>query len=213
MMATTKPMDFLVTIRSRTDMPEPTSTPTTTATASDEAAKGSKPKATMPQSQSIAEQVATREVPPITFLYGTQTGTAQDYASSLAAQARSFGFKEVTLAEMDKWKVLDTGKYEPRKSGPQELVVVCTATYNGQPPDTAERFNKFITEKTKDDKNGDLLKSMNFAVFGVGNKNWRTYQAFPRKVNESLETLGADRFFQCGEGNADQDMDADFNEW
>ncbi|KAJ8661380.1 hypothetical protein O0I10_002646 [Lichtheimia ornata] len=212
MMATTKPMDFLVTIRSRTDMPQPTTTPTATTATSDEAAT-SKPKATMPQSQSIAEQVATREVPPITFLYGTQTGTAQDYASSLAAQARSFGFKEVTLAEMDKWKVLDTGKYEPRKSGPQELVVVCTATYNGQPPDTAERFNKFITEKTKDEKNGDLLKSMNFAVFGVGNKNWRTYQAFPRKVNESLETLGADRFFQCGEGNADQDMDADFNEW
>lgn len=210
MMATTKPHDFFVNIQPRTDFPEPRSTPTTTATTTSEAAK---PKATMPQSQSIAEQVASRPVPPITFLYGTQTGTAQDYASSLAAQARSFGFKQVTLSEMDKWKLLDTGKYEPRESGPQELVVICTATYNGQPPDTAERFNKFITEKTKDEKNSNLLKSLQFAVFGVGNKNWRTYQAFPRKVNESLETLGADRFFQCGEGNADQDMDADFNEW
>ena len=208
MMATTKPKDFFVTIHPRTDMPEPRSTPTTTS----EDAK-SKPKATIPQSKSIAEQVATCEIPPITFLYGTQTGTSQDYASSLAAQARSFGFKQVTISEMDKWKVLDTGKYEPRKSGPQELVVICTATYNGQPPDTAERFNKFITEKVKDENNAHLLKSMQFAVFGVGNKNWRTYQAFPRKVNESLETLGADRFFQCGEGNADQDMDADFNEW
>lgn len=214
MMATTKPTDFFVNIQPRTDMPEPNATPIPPKAAeSDEA---DKPKATIPHFESIAEQVAARpaaELPPVTFLYGTQTGTAQDYASVLASQARSFGFKQVTLSEMDKWNVLDTGKYQPKESGPQELVVICTATYNGQPPDSAERFANFITEKLKEEGHEKLLKSLQFAVFGVGNKNWRTYQAFPRKVNEALEQLGAERFFGCGEGNADKDMDADFNEW
>ncbi|KAI7883714.1 cytochrome P450 [Lichtheimia hyalospora FSU 10163] len=214
MMATTKPTDFFVNIQPRTDFPEPNATPIPTKTAQDDEAD--KPKATIPHFESIAEQMAARpaaELPPVTFLYGTQTGTAQDYASVLASQARSFGFKQVTLCEMDKWNVLDAGKYQPKESGPQELVVICTATYNGQPPDSAERFSNFITEKLKEEGHENLLKSLQFAVFGVGNKNWRTYQVFPRKVNETLEQFGAERFFGCGEGNADKDMDADFNEW
>lgn len=212
-------MDFLVNIQPRTDMPAPRS-PSTAAAAdheltSDTTTTKNKPKATIPESKVVAEQMASRsaaELPPITFLFGTQTGTAQDYASQLATQARSFGFKDVKLQPMDQWRVLDTDRYEPPQA--KELVVICTATYNGQPPDSAERFDKFLNEKTRDlEKNGDLLKSLRYAVFGVGNKNWRTYQVFPQKVNDTLERLGAERFFDCGQGNADKDMDADFNEW
>lgn len=219
--ATTKPVDFLVNIQPRTDMPAPRSPSTAAAAADNESTLKSdtttkdKPKATIPEYKAVAEQIASRsaaELPPITFLYGTQTGTAQDYASQLATQARSFGFKDVKLQPMDQWRVLDTGKYEPSQA--QELVVICTATYNGQPPDSAERFDKFLNDKTRDlENNGDLLKSLRYAVFGVGNKNWRTYQVFPQKVNDTLERLGAERFFDCGQGNADKDMDADFNEW
>lgn len=63
------------------------------------------------------------------------------------------------------------------------------------------------------DGNEYLLKGLQYAVFGVGNKNWRTYQAFPRKMNEGLDQLDAERFFSCGEGNEDKDIDAEFNEW
>lgn len=222
--ATTKPVDFFVNIRPRTDMPAPRS-PSTAAAADNEkstfksSSDTTTKKAIIPESKAVAEQMASRsaaDLPPITFLFGTQTGTAQDYASQLATQARSFGFKDVKLQPMDQWRVLDAGKYEPPQgsSGAQELVVICTATYNGQPPDSAERFDKFLNEKTRDlESNGDLLKSLRFAVFGVGNKNWRTYQVFPQKVNDTLERLGAERFFDCGQGNADKDMDADFNEW
>lgn len=71
------------------------------------------------------------ELPPVTFLFGTQTGTSQDYASQLAKQAKGFGFKNVTLCQMDRWKALKEGKYDgPNdKLGLRELVVVCTATY------------------------------------------------------------------------------------
>lgn len=72
-----------------------------------------------------------RPLPPITFLYGTQTATSQDYADQLAKQAANFGFSDITVCTMDKWKVLKEGKYKGSKDkhGDEELLVICTATY------------------------------------------------------------------------------------
>lgn len=72
-----------------------------------------------------------RPLPPITFLYGTQTATSQDYADQLAKQAANFGFSDITVCTMDKWKVLKEGKYNgPKdKHSDGELLVICTATY------------------------------------------------------------------------------------
>jgi cytochrome P450/NADPH-cytochrome P450 reductase len=214
-MPTTKPHDFFVNICPRTDFPN----------ASDAAIESleikkkeaATKKATAPAMPTAVGTTPEHvDLPPITLLYGTQTGTAQDYASQLSNQARAFGFKNVTLCEMDKWKVLETGKFESTdtsKRSDKELVVVCTATYNGAPPDSADNFNKFIDTKSKESGNENLLKGLSFSVFGLGNKNWRTYQQFPIKVNTLLEELGAERFFTAGEGDADKDMDAAFNEW
>ncbi|KAI9355273.1 cytochrome P450 [Pilaira anomala] len=210
--ATTKPVDLNMTIHPRENFPEPS----VEATAAKKAESTTKapPKRSMP----VVSSSATPDVklPPITFLYGTQTGTAQDYANQLANQAKSFGFKNVTLCEMDKWKVIQEGKFtteDKSKRLDKELVVICTATYNGQPPDSAEKFDKFLDDKSKEEGHEKLLNGISFSVFGLGNKNWRTYQFFPIKVTEMLEELGADRFFAGGVGDADKDMDAVFNEW
>ncbi|KAI8142033.1 cytochrome P450 [Fennellomyces sp. T-0311] len=210
---TTKPNDFFVRILPRTDFPQPTTEPTSATKAP--ASSASKADVPSPDGmvQHIVSQTTNVELPSVTFLFGTQTGTAQDYASQLASQARAFGFEQVKLCEMDQWDVLKTGKYESKKTGPQDLVVIVTATYNGLPPDSAERFDKFITTKVNETGHEKLLHKLKYAVFGVGNKNWRTYQAFPRKVSNSFEEFGAEQLFLSGEGNADKDIDADFNEW
>ncbi|CAO3627588.1 unnamed protein product [Cunninghamella blakesleeana] len=210
--STTKPHNLFMNIYPRTNFPEPNeSIPlSSVSAAADSNAPG---KRTLPQ---LAHENAAKDVelPPITFLFGTQTGTSQDYANQLSQQAKGFGFTNVKMIEMDKWELLDTGKYEGEKSGKQrELVVLVTATYNGCPPDSAERFDKFIDSKITEEGRGSIYKGLLFTVFGVGNKNWRTYQKFPRKVDESLEELGAERFFARGEGNADKDIDAEFNDW
>ncbi|KAI8149551.1 cytochrome P450 [Fennellomyces sp. T-0311] len=211
---TTKPDNFFVKIQPRTDFPEPS---TDSAVNNTKPPRPAAPKVAVPNpdgmAKHIASQASTAELPSVTFLFGTQTGTAQDYASQLASQARAFGFKDVKLSEMDQWEVLKAGKYEPKKSGVQDLVVVVTATYNGQPPDSAEHFDKFITAKANEPHHEKLMHKLKYAVFGVGNKNWRTYQVFPRKVSDSLEEFGAEQLFLTGEGNADKDIDADFNEW
>ena len=79
----------------------------------------------------VSESAQDVELPAITFLFGTQTATSQDYADQLSKQAKSFGFKQVTLCQMDKWKVLKEGKYTgpSDKFGLREIVVIVTATY------------------------------------------------------------------------------------
>ncbi|KAI8377698.1 cytochrome P450, partial [Radiomyces spectabilis] len=213
-MATTKPLNLQMHILPRTDLPEPHASAPVMTKSAESATSPATPAPTMPTMATVPHS-GSIELPSVTFLFGTQTGTAQDYASQLASQARNFGFKNVTLCEMDKWEVLKNGKYTggQGKNDARELVVICTATYNGQPPDSAEHFHKFIKAKTEEEGHGKILNGLLYAVFGLGNKNWRTYQHFPIMVDNSLEELGAERFFVQGEGNADKDMDAEFNEW
>ncbi|KAI9473910.1 MAG: cytochrome P450 [Benjaminiella poitrasii] len=214
-MATTKPMDLKMTIHPRENFPETGAEVPPPKTADD--MENKKTTASLPVLSPTASAAASKiKLPPITFLFGTQTGTAQDYANQLAKQAKNFGFENVTLCEMDKWKVIKDGQFvsdDQSKRLDKELVIICTATYNGQPPDSAEQFNKFLDQKLLKEGHGSLLKGLSFAVFGLGNKNWRTYQAFPIKVINSLEELGADQFFTSGEGDVDKDMDSVFNEW
>lgn len=212
-MATTKPVDLHMHIHPREDFPEPSSEATEKRETESSAASAA--TKSMPVISSAATP-SDIKLPPITFLYGTQTGTAQDYANQLASQAKNFGFTNTTILPMDKWKVLQDGKFiseDKSKRLDKELVVICTATYNGQPPDSAEKFNKFLDDQLKTDGHEKTLNGLSFAVFGLGNKNWRTYQHFPIKVTDSLEELGAERFFANGEGDGDKDMDADFSNW
>ncbi|CAO3680931.1 unnamed protein product [Umbelopsis ramanniana] len=205
---TTKPLNLFMKILPRQHLPSPTADNRLTPPGSPAQAKI--PQVSLP---TAATKAGSIPLPPVTFLFGTQTGTAQDYASQLAGQAKTFGFKNVTLCDMDKWEVLKNGKYNGPKgtNDRRELVVVCTATYNGCPPDSAEKFDKFISDDSKDKDHP--MDGLLYAVFGLGNKNWRTYQQFPTKCDNRLDELGAERFFDLGSGDADKDMDADFLEW
>jgi cytochrome P450/NADPH-cytochrome P450 reductase len=205
---TIRPLGLYMKILPREHLPSPTVDNKLTPPGSPVQSK--LPQAVLP---TAATNIGSVPLPPITFLFGTQTGTAQDYASQLAGQAKEFGFKKVILCDMDKWEVLQSGKYNGPKgqNDPRELVVICTATYNGSPPDSAEKFDKFISDTTNDQElpfNGLL-----YAVFGLGNRNWRTYQQFPIKCDTRLDELGGERFFNLGSGNADKDMDAEFHDW
>ncbi|ORY07247.1 cytochrome P450 [Basidiobolus meristosporus CBS 931.73] len=154
------------------------------------------------------------KLPKFTVLFGSNMGMSEEYANKVASNARNLGFKEVEVTPLDDWELLISGKYtggaeEDSQSKP--IVLVITSTYNGLPPDNAVHFDKFISAPTN--VNETPLKGLRYAVFGCGNVQWRTYQAFPKKVNDRFEYLGAEQLFPAGAGNADADIDADFTEW
>jgi cytochrome P450 / NADPH-cytochrome P450 reductase len=97
--------------------------------------------------------------------------------------------------------------------GEKDATVIVTSTYNGQPPDNAANFSKWLDEKLKEKKASELLSGSKFAVLGVGNSQWATFQAFPRKVDAALESLGAQRCMSIGEVDVDGPWEESFLDW
>ncbi|PHH78447.1 hypothetical protein CDD80_6854 [Ophiocordyceps camponoti-rufipedis] len=116
---------------------------------------------------------------PLWVLYGSNTGTCEALAQSLACSAPDHGFK----AEV---KDLDSA---PSALSAEIPAVIITASYEGQPPDNAGHFVEGLKTASKDESKG-----VNFAVFGVGNKEWKeTYQKIPIVIDEALVKAGANQ--------------------
>ncbi|HLM22050.1 MAG TPA: cytochrome P450, partial [Propionibacteriaceae bacterium] len=138
---------------------------------------------------------------PLMVLFGSNLGTAEGIASRIAQDGSDRGFA-VTLGALDD----HTGEL-PHEGA---LVVVC-ASYNGKPPDNAERFCRWITDSGTPFDAGSGLA---FSVFGCGNMDWAsTYQAVPTLIDTQLEAHGARRVHPRGEGDARSDFDGQFSEW
>lgn len=99
---------------------------------------------------------------PMKILYGSNTGTCEALAQSLASSAPEYGFT-ATVSSMDDG-VSALGKDVP--------VVIFTASYEGLPPDNAGQFVQWISSDKKSD-----LEGVAYAVFGVGNSELR--RAYP----------------------------------
>jgi cytochrome P450 / NADPH-cytochrome P450 reductase len=138
---------------------------------------------------------------PLMVLFGSNLGTAEGIASRIAQDGSDRGYA-ITLGALD-----DHMGELPHKGA---LVVVC-ASYNGKPPDNAERFCRWITDPATPSDAGSGLA---FSVFGCGNMDWAsTYQAVPTLIDAQLEAHGARRVHERGEGDARSDFDGQFSEW
>ncbi|KAL1914776.1 uncharacterized protein VTP21DRAFT_8034 [Calcarisporiella thermophila] len=178
------------------------------------------------QCASMSVEPAKFPLPSITFLYGTQTNTSEEYACKLASQAKNLGFREIIVDELDNWKVVKGGtavQLGQNESQPKnvrdvkltEIVVITTATYNGNPPDNATQFDEWLSSKIENNTNDNpVLDGILYAVFGCGNRQWdSTFQAFPKKIDQGFEFLGGERLLPAGVGDANEDIDGDFSEW
>lgn len=93
----------------------------------------------------------------MTILYGSNAGTCEALAQSLARVASGHGYH----AEVDS---LDSAVNKVPKKQP---VVLITSSYEGQPPDNAAHFVQWL-ENLESNK----LKDVKYAVFGCGNREY-----------------------------------------
>ena len=136
---------------------------------------------------------------PALILYGSNLGTTEDYARSLARTADLNGF-DVTLAEMDDY----AGKLP--KTG---AVLIACASYNGAPPDNAAKFVDWL-----ESADAGAATGVQYAIFGCGHSDWAaTFQATPRLIDDALDSLGATRIAARAEGDARDDIDEQFDAW
>ncbi|KAF7728845.1 NADPH-cytochrome P450 reductase [Apophysomyces ossiformis] len=148
----------------------------------------------------------------VIFFYGSQTGTAEDYACRLAKECfQRYGVNSMTAdIEMYDLSYLDTV--------PQDYIVCFVlATYGeGDPTDNAVEFWELITDESPQFSEMDEdkpLKNLSYLVFGLGNKTYEHYNAVARTVDGRLTEFGAKRIGERGEGDDDASMEEDFLAW
>jgi NADPH-ferrihemoprotein reductase len=174
---------------------------TTTGTAGNKSSK----------TRDIVEVLEQRGKNCIIF-YGSQTGTAEDYASRLAKEGKSRFGLDTMVADIEDYD------YENLDAIPEDKIVMfILATYGeGEPTDNAVEFFEFLTgeDVTFSESRESPLSNLNYVAFGLGNNTYEHYNTMVRNVNKALQKLGANRIGEAGEGDDGAGtMEEDFLAW
>lgn len=135
---------------------------------------------------------------PITVMFGSMTGNAEDLAERTADRLKDEGY-EVALENLD--------TYDPDTLGSVQRAIVVISTWGeGDPPDECEDFCYALY-----DGETPKLEQMDFCVLALGDSSYDDFCGCGRKIDEALVKQGATRFMERKE--VDVDFDDDFDAW
>lgn len=146
----------------------------------------------------------------VIIFYGSQTGTAEDYASRVAKEAsQKYGLKTMT-ADIEGYDFENLDKIPEDK-----VIVFVMATYGeGEPTDNAVQFYEFITGDDVEFSEGPSLENLKYVIFGLGNSTYEHYNFIGRELDKKLQALGAHRIGAYGEGDdGTGTMEEDYISW
>ncbi|MEW2571823.1 cytochrome P450 [Streptomyces sp. NPDC047070] len=165
---------------------------------------GTRPRTPAATTSSTDGRGAVREVKesrhgtPLLVLYGSNGGSSESLARTIAADGALRGWT-TTVAPMDDYT---------RRLPTTGAVAVITSSYNGTPPDNAQDFVTWLTTARPD------LSGVDYFVLGCGSLDWAaTYQRVPTLVDEAMETAGARRLRERGATDARTDFFGDWERW
>jgi sulfite reductase (NADPH) flavoprotein alpha-component len=108
--------------------------------------------------------------------FGTQSGNSEKLARALAKLLEERGHP-VLCCDLDDF---------PERRSPDALNLVITSSYGkGGPPSNAERFERWLSESSQAD-----LASIDFAVFGLGDRSYPNFCGFAKTVSARLKERG-----------------------
>lgn len=142
--------------------------------------------------------------PQVLALFGSQTGTAEMFAKTLAREGAKLG---VNI------KLADTDEYDAYNLEEEKLVILVCATYGeGEPTDTMKTFHDYVMDDSRSP--GEELKGLKYAVFGLGDRQYKYFCEEAIVMDRRFDELGAERIFgmHCGDCGSGQ-LEEEFDEW
>ena len=140
--------------------------------------------------QTVAPVQQSSESSVLTILYGSQTGNAKAVATKIKAAAEQQGIAV---------KLADIGSYKTTQLAKEKYLLIVTSTYGeGEPPENAVAFHKFIFSKK-----APKLDGLHYAVLGLGDTSYEFFCKTAIDFDEQLAALGGKRLY----ARADLDVD------
>jgi len=153
----------------------------------------------VPQKQKRDEE---EDEDTIWIYFGSQSGTAEGFSEELVEEAKQYGVN----AKLENLEDFDEDTFASHK-----CVVLVLATYgDGDPTDNAIEFFKWLQDQNVD---GEPLSGMNFTVMGLGNRQYANFNWCGQVAEKSMLRLGANRIYETGLGDDDQNIEEDFEQW
>uniref|UniRef100_A0A914VIP3 Methionine synthase reductase n=1 Tax=Plectus sambesii TaxID=2011161 RepID=A0A914VIP3_9BILA len=138
------------------------------------------------------------------IIYGSQTGQSESIAKQLCERAETELKLSPRLFCMDKTEKQFWIEREPL------VVIICSSTGDGDAPDNA---GKFVRRLCKNTLSNDFLKDTTFALLGLGDSNYSTFQGVPNKLDKQLRHLGATELIPTGHADDQVGLDQVVEPW
>eukprot|EP00163_Fabomonas_tropica_P030858 TRINITY_DN7144_c0_g1_i2.p1 TRINITY_DN7144_c0_g1~~TRINITY_DN7144_c0_g1_i2.p1 ORF type:complete len:745 (-),score=144.72 TRINITY_DN7144_c0_g1_i2:95-2287(-) len=142
--------------------------------------------------------------PTFTLLFASQTGTAESIAEKLEEDAPIHGFKA------DVYSMDDYLKQEKDITQENLVVIVSSSTGDGDPPDNGAKFYKLVKRRSNP---SDWLSGVRFAILGLGDTNYSSFNQVPRTFEKRMKACGAQEFYQRGEADDATGLEAVVEPW
>ena len=127
---------------------------------------------------------------PLSIVFASQTGTAENLAKRLAKEASKRGFAPT---------VHDVANYPLTQLAAESRLLIVASTYgDGEPPDNGKAFWQFLNSASV-----PKLPQTRFSICALGDSNYPKFCGFGKDLDARLATLGA----KCVHTRMDCDLD------
>ena len=132
----------------------------------------------------------------LTILYGSETGHSHELAEKLAEKAANKNIAATVFNMYD---------YNTKKLIEEENLAIIVSTHGeGDPPDMAGDFHKFITGKR-----APKLEKLNFSVLALGDKSYKHFCKTGEDIDAAIRILGAFRVTPMVKCDVDYEVSAE----
>lgn len=129
---------------------------------------------------------------PLTILFATSTGNAEECATRAATKAATLGFRPELSNVRDCGMSLVTGA--------SVLLLFASTWGEGEPPDDAIPFWDELQKLP-----AGALAQLRYSVFALGDGSYEQFCGFGRNCDALMEKLGGSRILPCRQCDLDYD--------